>query len=288
MDLLGAHVSIAGGIQTAPARAAALGVTALQMFTKQPRWWKEPEISEQQASTFREERDIHRIEHVAVHASYLINSASPDAQLWKRSLRSLIAELERCHAIGADYLVIHPGSATDGDRLAGLRRNADAVARAITDVRPETTVLMECTTGRGNVLGGDPHELGEIITRVRESGIEPSDIQVCLDSCHMYSFGFDLRREYCAAMEQWDEALGLHNVALWHMNDSQGTLGSTVDRHAHIGQGAIGPEGFFQIVTDPRWAKTPMLLETPKDSDPVLADRRNIAALRSLRETGQM
>lgn len=281
-DRFGAHVSMAGGLFTAPGRAAELDTRDLQLFTKVPQRWKEPELLEADVLAFRRERRKHRIRTVAVHASYLINNASPQAVLWERSLRSLVAELERCHRIGADHLVIHPGSATDGDRRGGLARNARAIVAAVREVRPAVRVLLENTAGRGNVLGARPRELGELIARIRDGCGTASAVGACFDSCHLFATGHDLRFDYEGSLERWAEHVDLADVALWHLNDSLGPLGSAVDRHADIGTAEIGPEGFRNIVNDPRWFHTPKLIETPKEPDALIADRRNLARLREL------
>jgi deoxyribonuclease-4 len=285
-DRFGAHVSMAGGLHNAPGRAAELPSGDLQMFTKVPQRWREPDPSDDEVGAFRSEREARGIRTVTVHASYLINNASPDRALWDRSLRSLVAELVRCHRIGADYLVIHPGSATDGDRRAGLERNAQAIVEAVREVQPAVRVLLENTVGRGNILGADPAELAELVDRIRDGCGSAEAASLCLDSCHLFAAGFDVRDDYDGAMTRWADAIDLRDVAVWHLNDSVGALGSAIDRHAGIGDGQIGLDGFRNIVTDPRWAGTPKLIETPKDPDALTADRRNLGALRRLAAGG--
>lgn len=280
----GAHVSAAGGLHTAPARAMELGSRVLQIFTKTPQRWLDPVLSDADADAFRSERARCAIRTVAVHGSYLINTASSDSTLRERSTLSLIAELERCHRIGSDFLVLHPGSATDGDRAAGMERIGRAITRALDEVRPAVRVLLENTAGQGNLLGATPAELAELVARIRDGHGSRGVVGVCLDSCHLYAAGFDIRHRYGEVMERWDDELDLEDVALWHLNDSRGGMGSGVDRHADIGAGGIGIDGFRTLLADPRWWNRPGLIETPKDPDPLTADRRN---LRTLRELGR-
>lgn len=284
-DLLGAHVSSSGGCHTAPARAAEIGSRWTQIFTKQPQRWAEPELSESDGAAYRDACAEHGIVGTTVHASYLINAATPDETLYERSVASLAAEYRRCVTIGAAHLVVHPGSATDGDRQAGLVRNADAVARVLREVEGDTVLCLEGTTGKGNVLGSTLEELRFLLDRIDEQVGPDARARAgcCLDSCHMYAAGYDLRESYEDVMRQVEDVVGLDRIRVWHLNDSQGALGSTTDRHAWIGEGYIGEEGFRQLLRDPRFAALPMLLETPKGDDAVASDRRNLELLRSLR-----
>lgn len=284
-DLLGAHVSTSGGLHTAPARAAEIDSRVMQIFTSAPQKWSEGvEISEAEADAFRAACEEHGIASTTVHASYLLNHATPKADLYERSVRGLVAELVRCEAIGADHLVLHPGSATDGDRAAGLERNAKAVLRALQVVPGNCRLLLEGTSGKGNVLGRTFEELATMIAFVVAS--EPAletRIGVCLDTCHLYAAGYDLVNDYKGVMAELRAVLDPALVHCWHINDSEGALGSTTDRHSHIGEGHIGAAAFGQLVNDPLFANTPMLLETPKTPDAVTADTKNLGVLRALR-----
>ena len=284
-DLLGAHVSVSGGVHVAPERAAAIASRWTQIFTKAPQQWADPDFGDAERSAYRDACDRHDLLGTTVHASYLINAASPDPALYEKSVRSLAAEYRRCATLGADHLVVHPGSATDGDRDAGLARNADAVARVLHDVPGDTVLCLEVTSGKGNVLGSTLEELATMIERIENHDADlASRVGVCLDSCHLFAAGYDLRERYEPVMEDVERLLGRERVRVWHLNDSQGELGSTTDRHAWIGEGHIGEDGFRQLMRDPRWLSVPLLLETPKRDDPVASDRRNLDLLRSFRD----
>lgn len=280
-DELGAHVSAQGGTENAPGRAAEIGAVVLQLFTKQPNRWAEPRISPAAGAAFRDAREAHGIVCVASHDSYLINLASPDPDLWERSLASFRSELERCAALGVDLLVTHPGNATDGDQEAGVARNARGVTEALRAVSGDTRVLLEITAGSGSSVGGSFEKLAAILEAVAEP--VRARVGVCFDTCHAYAAGYDLVGDYDGVWDAFDRILGLHRVGLFHLNDSQHPLGSRKDRHAGIGEGTLGLDPFRRIMTDPRFHGIPKVLETPKGEDGVLADRENLARLRALR-----
>jgi deoxyribonuclease-4 len=283
-DLLGAHVSVSGGLHTAAERAAGIGSRWTQIFTKAPQQWAEPELGPEHCSAYRGACTEHGVVGTTVHASYLINAASPQPALYERSVASLAAEYRRCVAIGAAHLVVHPGSATDGDRAAGLARNAAAVARVLRETDGETVLCLESTSGKGNVLGARLEELARLVAEVEAHDLALAPrVGVCLDTCHLFAAGYDLRDRYDEVMEEIDRTVGLSRVRVWHLNDSEGELGSTVDRHAWIGEGWIGLEGFARLVRDEAHRDVPMLLETPKRDDATASDRRNLAVLRELR-----
>lgn len=279
--LLGAHVSSAGGTPNAPERAAALDTAALQLFTKQPNRWAEPEIDEETADAFRMRRAAHDIQIAGAHDSYLINLASPDAALRARSLASYRAELARCERLGLDFLVSHPGNATDGDRASGIDRNADAITEALEAVPGTTRLLLEGTAGTGHALGSTFEELGALIERIAPT--VRTRVGVCLDTCHLYAAGYDIRDDYDGVIERFDDLVGLDRLGAFHLNDSKTPFDSRRDRHTHIGEGSLGLAPFRRLVGDPRLDHLPMLLETPKDDDARIADRRNLAVLRALR-----
>jgi deoxyribonuclease-4 len=282
-DELGAHVSAQGGPQNAPGRAAEIGSGVLQLFTKQPNRWAEPRIAEETAASFRREREAHGIACVASHDSYLINLASPDSGLWERSLACFRGELERCEALGVDLLVTHPGNATDGDREAGIARNARGVTQALEAVPGRTRVLLEITAGSGTSVGGGFEQLAAILDGIRAP--HRSRVGVCFDTCHAYAAGYDLVEDYDGVWEAFDRVLGLDRLGLFHLNDSQHPLGSRKDRHAGIGEGTLGPEPFRRIMTDGRFRDVPKVLETPKGDEPVARDRENLARLRGYRRS---
>lgn len=272
-------------MENAPARAAALESGVLQLFTKQASRWAEREVGPEQAAAFRAERERHGIRAASAHDSYLINLASPDAALLERSLESFRAELRRCIALGIEYLVTHPGNATDGNRERGLEQNAAAIERALRIEGGDTMVLLEHTAGTGTALGSSFEELRRMIDAIAPT--ERGRVGVCLDTCHLWAAGYDIVSDYDGVIERLTAIVGLDRVRLFHLNDSKTGLGSARDRHEHIGKGAIGLDGFRNLLNDARFADVPKLLETPKDDDVIAADRMNLAVLRGLRPAGK-
>lgn len=277
-------MSVAGGVERAPARAGEIGASVLQLFTKQPSRWREPELREERIAAFGAERRARGIGVAGAHDSYLINLASPDRALRTRSLRAFMGELERCARLGLDFLVTHPGNATDGDRQSGLDRNADALVEALERAPGRTMLLLETTAGAGNALGASFEELARMVERI------PRELRgrvgVCLDTCHVYAAGYDLVRDYEGVLAHLDDAMGISRLKLFHLNDSRNAFGSRKDRHEHIGRGALGEAPFRRIMTDPRFRRVPKIIETPKEGDGVAHDRRNLALLRRFRRTG--
>jgi deoxyribonuclease-4 len=280
-DELGAHVSTAGGVRSAPARAAELDAVVLQLFTKQPSRWAEPALSDEAVRAFAEERRRHGILVAGAHDSYLINLSSPDGRLRKMSLRSFEAELSRCALLELDFLVTHPGNATDGDIEAGIARNADALADAMQAVEGGTRVLVELTAGSGTSVGGSFERLAALIERIPAA--PRARVGVCFDTCHAYSAGYDLVQDYDGVWAAFDRAIGLERLGLIHLNDSKNALGSRKDRHEDIGKGTLGAEPFRRLMLDERLRAVPKVLETPKGDDPLSADRANLSLLRGFR-----
>ena len=241
-DELGAHVSVAGGVERAPGRAAALDSVSAQIFTKQPNRWAEPACSPDTAAAFL---------------------------------------AERCRALRLEYLVTHPGNATDGDMDGGLARNAQAIERALEEAGGDTVVLVETTAGSGRALGATFEELARLREAVRPA--LRSRVGVCADTCHLWAAGYDLVGDYDGVMARFDDIVGLEWLRLFHLNDSVFGRGSRRDRHANIAQGTLGEGPFRRLVTDDRLLGVPKLLETPKGDDPVGADRENLARLRRFR-----
>lgn len=279
--LLGAHVSTAGGVQLAPARAAAIGANVIQIFTKNINRWAERDIDEATADAFRSALAEHGIVSAGSHDSYLINLASADRALHERSYDSFRRELTRCRTLGLDFLVTHPGNATDGKRRAAVRRNADSIRRALDEVPGRTRVLVEGTAGQGSALGWGFEELAELLELLTPRN--PDRVGVCLDTAHLLAAGYDIVEDYDGVMRRLDRVIGLGKVHLFHLNDSRMPLGSRVDRHEHIGEGHIGRRPFRRIVHDERFRGVPKLIETPKGDDPLANDRRNLGWLRRCR-----
>lgn len=281
IDELGAHVSSAGGVQNAPARARDIESVVLQLFTKTPNQWREPTLPEERIAAFHEARAKEGITTAVSHDSYLINLASPDEALFRRSYDSFRKELERCVALGLDYVVTHPGNATDGDKERGLAQNADAIEEVLTEVPGKTMVLLETTAGAGKVLGNTFEELARMIERIGSE--QRHRVGVCFDTCHIWAAGYDLRNDYDGVLRHFDDIIGLDRLKVFHLNDSVGDLASRRDRHAAIGEGTLGDEPFMRLMTDERFFTTPKILETPKGDDPVREDLRNLGKLREFR-----
>lgn len=271
-------MSTAGGIANAPTRGAEIGATAIQVFTKMPSRWAEKPITPDEALEYRRGCEAAGIAFACSHDSYLINLATADEVLRERSYASFRSELERSRDLGLEAVVTHPGNATDGDVERGLVQNARLIARALEEVTAAPLVLLETTAGAGRVLGSTFEELA----RIRE--MIPGEVRhrvgVCLDTCHVFAAGYDLRDAYDAVIAEFDRVIGLEHLRLFHLNDSQQPLGSRRDRHAGIGEGALGDEPFRRIMTDPRFAALPKVIETPKGDDFVATDRRNLGRLR--------
>lgn len=282
---LGSHVSAAGGLERVFERAAAVGAQAIQLFTRNQRQWAAKPLTPAEIDAFQTARRAWPYSHVASHASYLINPATADDELATKSVAALAEELQRCEALGIPLVVLHPGAhggRGPADEAAGIARVAARLDAALsasgtTSVR----LLLENTAGQGTALGGSFGHLGAIMAA---SG-HGQRLGVCLDTCHAFAAGHELRtpQGLDATLTALDQALpgGLQRLALLHLNDSAGDLGQHKDRHAHIGQGRIGLDGFELLLNHPRLRHLPMVLETPKDQDGEL-DRRNLATLRSL------
>jgi deoxyribonuclease-4 len=272
-------VSTAGGCRNAPARGEEIGASAIQIFTKQPNRWAEVEVADDECSSFRDGVTARKIGFANAHDSYLINLATADPVLRERSLEAFRGELLRAERLGLDALVTHPGNATDGDKARGLAQNAALIEQALEEVPGSTMVLLETTAGAGRVLGSTFEELAEMIDRV--SPFQRHRVGVCLDTCHAFSAGYDLREDYDGVLARFADVIGLERLRLFHLNDSQNPFGSKKDRHAGIGEGSLGDEPFRRIMTDERLAAIPKVLETPKGDDGVAADLANLARLRS-------
>ena len=249
----------------------------MQIFTKQASQWREPAIDDEERAKFRELRESSGVLHTCAHDSYLINLASPDPMLWTRSLVSFTSELRRCEALGLDALVSHPGNFMD-DRLEGLARNAAAIGIALDTVPGRTRLLMEVTAGTGTALGSSFEEMAMLISLIPAA--VRSRVGVCVDTCHVFAAGYDIVKDYDGVWSQFDEHIGFGMLGMIHLNDSKTPLGARRDRHELIGEGCIGPGAFRRIMTDPRFAGIPKVIETPKLQDTIATDRRMLKVLR--------
>jgi deoxyribonuclease-4 len=278
---VGAHMSIAGGLHLALERGQALGCGAVQIFLKNQRQWAARPLTMDETKAFHAARRRTGIRYVFAHASYLINLASPGQPQWRQAVDAFVDELERAEALGLACVVIHPGSHMGAGREAGVARVVAALDEA-TRRTPgyRVKIALENTAGAGNVIGHRLPELGELLRRAARG----ERLGVCLDTCHLYAAGYDIRRTkgWTEALAECSEHVGLARVIAFHLNDAKAPLGSGLDRHEHIGKGYLGLAPFRRLLNDPRFSRVPKVLETAKEPEP-LADMRNLATLRRLR-----
>lgn len=282
---IGIHTSIAGSYLNALESARKLGCNALQIFSASPRMWQggSARIAEVDAMAFRARREELRLGPLVVHANYLLNLASPERMLQTRSIQAFHDEIVRALALGADFLVVHPGT-------RGESTTAQAISTAVESVKQaskrapmgELRILIENTAGMGTAVGSRLEEVGEIL-----AGLRGLPVEACLDTTHLFAAGYDIKSEggLASTIGQIESTIGLDNVPVFHMNDSKIPLGGHVDRHEHIGKGKIGADAFARILRHPRFgsagpeglAGRAFVAETPID-DPG-DDRRNVATL---------
>lgn len=299
MPFLGAHESVAGGLHLAFNRLERVGGDALQIFTRNQRQWNPQPLTGDEialfqaawnkavsspvgrSSTVHGACDTRASLPVASHASYLINLASGKQELTEKSITAFAAEVRRCEQLGIPFVVIHPGSHGGDGVEAGLARFTRGLDQALAATGPEVTVLLETTAGQGTSLGSRFEDLAFILEHSRY----PQRLGVCVDTCHIFAAGYDIRTlaAYDQTMEEFDRLVGIERIKFFHLNDSKKELGCRVDRHEHIGQGAIGLTGFASLLNDPRFTDHPMTLETPKNDD-LQEDRDNLQVLRGLIE----
>jgi deoxyribonuclease-4 len=280
-DLLGAHMSIAGGLHHALWRGREVGCGAVQIFLKNQLQWSAKPYAEGDVSEFKAAWRATGMRRVFAHASYLINLAAPTPDEWRRAVAAFHDELVRAEALGLDFVVIHPGSHRGDGVHSGIRRIGAALDEVIARTRGyRVMILLENTAGAGGTIGRSFEELAAILNAVKNA----DRIGVCLDTCHLFAAGYDIRsvRGYRAAIEHCRRLVGLRRVKAFHLNDAKQPLGSGLDRHEKIGRGRIGLEPFRWLVNDRRFCRVPMVLETPKDPEPK-ADREALALLRKLR-----
>jgi len=271
--LLGAHEGIAGGVSKAFARAEADGADCLQIFTRNARGWAAKPLEDSEVTAFRSEAR-RTGKPVAAHSSYLINCASPDREIRSKSWQALADELGRCERLGIPALIFHPGS-HDGE-AEGIRLVGEAMTRALSEVPGKARLLVETTAGQGTSLGWRFEQLAEIRDAVPAKARRR--VGVCVDTCHVFSAGYDLATDqgYARTFEELDEVVGLEHVQAFHLNDSKKPKGCRVDRHEHIGEGTLGLRPFRHLVNDPRFAEVPGFVETESRW------KENIEALRRL------
>jgi deoxyribonuclease-4 len=276
--LFGAHMSVAGGLERAFARAQAVGANAVQIFSKNANRWSVPPVTAAEARAFREAWQQSGIGPVLVHDAYLINLAAPDPDNWARSKAAMREELQRCSDLGIPFLIAHPGAHVGSGIDAGIARIRKALGEIFAESDPAVRLLLENTASQGSYLGGEFRQLARMMDGFGDR------VGVCFDTCHAHAAGFDLASAegYAAAMDDFAREVGFEKLFAFHLNDSLKGCGSKVDRHAHIGEGSIGADGFARLVRDERFVHLPMILETPKGDDGETMDRVNLALLRQL------
>ena len=277
---LGAHVSVAGGVHTAPERGRKIGADVVQIFSKQNTRWMGKPLEEGDARALREESARTGVRVAAIHCAYLINLGSAKETVRTRSLYALEDEASRAAMLGVPYLVMHPGSCGDDPVEEGISRIATAI-RAFGKFPKGVTLLLENTAGQGNSIG---RTMGQIRGLLDAAG-NPADVAVCLDSAHLFESGYDIGTAtgWDALLEEMSEVAILPLVRMWHLNDSKTPAGSRVDRHEHVGEGRIDVSAFRRILNHKGFSTLPMVLETPKgEDDEFTMDLRNLAALRKL------
>lgn len=278
--LLGAHMSIAGGVDLAILRGNSIGCEVIQIFTKPSRNWSSRVYSEEEIGRFKTNLKNGTVKIVIAHDSYLLNLGSSNDFLRKRSIEAMIDEMERCEALGIPYLIAHPGSHTGAGEAVGIRlisQSLDIVHQSCKGFMSQ--VALEITAGQGTNLGCNFDQIKQLIDATKE----PERVQVCFDTEHAFASGYDFRTKelYDKTFNEFNEKIGLEKLVAFHLNDSKKDLGSHVDRHEHIGKGYLGIEPFRLIINDIRFLGKPMCLETPKNPD-LNEDVENLNILKNL------
>jgi deoxyribonuclease-4 len=280
--ILGAHMSIAGGYYKALEAASKAGMATCQIFSKNNNQWRAKPITSEESQLFLGRLQELKILHPLSHSSYLLNLASPSADLWQRSVDSLVVELERAEQLGIPYVVIHPGACVgscEEDGIAAVVKGLDEVLQRTSTL--QCSILLETTAGQGSSLGHKFEHLAAMLEGVHHT----KRVAVCVDTCHLFAAGYPLaaRKDYLATMKEFDRLIGLEQIKAFHLNDSKKELGSRVDRHEHIGRGKLGLEPFQHLLNDRRFREVPMYLETPKGTESGEdLDVINLRALRGL------
>lgn len=281
--LLGAHMSISGGVFNAITHGVNTGCTAIQIFTKSSNQWRAKPLADDEIEKFLTMQKDAGIAPIVAHTAYLINLGSPNDDIHQKSLAGLIDEIERCEQLKIVDLVLHPGSPLDQSEEYGMKRIIDSLNRCI-DKTPDakTRIALECTAGQGSHLGFKFEQIAAMIDGVEDK----KRVSVCVDTCHIFAAGYDIRTKdaYEATIAAFKKTVGMKYLKAIHLNDSIKGLGSRVDRHTHLGKGEIGLDAFRFIMQDERLDGIPKLLETPKEGDDYEADKKNLAILRKFFE----
>ncbi len=280
--MFGAHMSIAGGFDKALERGEKIDCRTIQIFTKNSNQWKAKEITDEDLCRFHSFYGKFHIFPVVAHDSYLINLASPDPVLHRKSMESFFHEMERCEKLRIPYLVFHPGAHVGSGEKAGLKKIAQSINVLLKRGKGfKVSLLLETTAGQGTTLGYKFEHLADIIKMVRQK----KSIGVCVDTCHIFAAGYDIttQKGYKKTFETFNKVIGLDKLKVFHLNDSKKELGSRVDRHEHIGKGFLGLKPFEFLVNDRRFTNIPKILETPKGPD-LKEDVENLRVLKGLME----
>ena len=282
MALLGAHMSTSGGLSTAFDRGLAVGVNTMQIFTKNQNRWQQKPTPPEEIARWAEKQAATGIAPVVSHAAYLLNLGTPNDELWEKSIDALVDELTRAEELGLLGVVFHPGAHMGTGEEAGIARIVEGINRAHARTPGyKTLTLVEGTAGQGTALGWRFEHLQAML-----AGADvPERLAFCLDTCHLFAAGYDLRtaEAYAQTMGEFDRLCGIDRLRCFHFNDAKKPLGSRVDRHDHIGTGQLGLDAFRFILNDPRLAGVPKILETEKSED-MHEDVENLAVLRGLIE----
>ncbi len=278
--LLGAHTSIAGGVDKAVERAFRIGCTTFQLFTKNSNQWNSKPLTEQVIQNYKRLIKETKLKPVIAHDSYLINLCAKDRTILKKSRRAFVEELNRCEILGIDYLNFHPGSHMGKGEDYGIKLVAESINIAHELTKGfKVKSMIETTAGQGTSIGYRFEQIRKIIDLVENK----NRLAVCVDTCHIFAAGYEIRNEkdYLKTFEEFDSVIGLKYLKAFHLNDSKKDIGERVDRHEHIGKGRIGLNGFRFIMNDERFIKIPKILETPKGED-MKEDVLNMKRLLSL------
>lgn len=277
---IGAYVSVAGGLDKVVPRAVKIGCETIQIFTKSNIQWGSRELTEDEIKNFQIDLKKFNIHPVVVHSSYLINLCARDREILKKSREAFIDELKRCESIGAMYLVFHPGAHLGKGEDYGIKLTAESINLSHERTKNfKTLTVIEITSGQGTAIGYRFDQIKKIIDLVEDK----SRVGVCIDTCHLFSAGYDIRSEKgCEnVFKEFDEMIGIERIKVFHLNDSKRELNSRIDRHYHIGKGYIGKDAFRYIMRNPNFKNIPKIIETPKGYDDKF-DIANLTALRRL------
>lgn len=278
MRRIGVHVSIAGKIWESLERAKSLRCNTMQIFSRNPRGWQASELKTADIERFKSLKEAYDIRPIAVHIPYIINLASPDERLYKKSIIAYMEDLERVDLLGAEYFVTHLGSHVGAGEKGGIKRFSRALNDIINSVKPRAMILLENTAGSGSWIGYKFEHIKRIISAI----YKPDRVGVCLDTAHTFEAGYDIKTKIGLerTLKDFDRLIGTELIKVIHFNDSISALGSNVDRHQDIGRGMIGLEAMGRIINHPKLKDAAIIMETPKESDK--DDRRNLAVVRRL------